>query len=40
MTGPGLAVRRLGSITETMSRLCAETRLPAVLDLLTALTRE
>ena len=34
MTGPGLAVRRLGSITETMSRLCAETRLPAVLDLL------
>ena len=40
MTGPDLALRRLGSITETMSRLCAETRLPAVLDLLTALTRE
>ena len=40
MTGQALAARQLSSITETMSRLCTETRLPAVLDLLTALTRE
>ena len=33
MTGPDLALRRLASITGTMSRLCTETRLPAVLDL-------
>lgn len=40
MKGSALAFRRLSSITGTMSRLCTETRLPAVLDLLTALTRE
>ena len=40
MNDTDLTARRLGFITGTMSRLCTETRLPAVLDLLTALTRE
>ncbi len=40
MTDQALTARRLESITGIMSRLCTETRLPAVLELLTALTRE
>ena len=31
---------RLAAITDTMSRLCTETQLDSVLELLTALTRE
>ena len=35
-----LAARRLGAITEVMGRLCTETRLETVLELLTDLTRD